>query len=144
MEIRFIFDEKEAYNELVQLKAKYDFDDRNGLSNVMIGEHWSEIEEDNRLIHQIESILNIELSLLDYWSLKVFDSELEIDDVQEVLIDLKSQIQQKPTFYHEINCRFDLKELYFKSQFIRDINFLIERIEISKINGAQKIKYEIE
>lgn len=144
MEIRFIFDEKEACNELVQLKAKYNFDDRNGLNNIMIGEHWSEIEEDNRLIHQIEIILNIELSLLDYWNPKVFDSELEIDEVKKVLIDLKSQIQQKPTFYEEINCGFDLRELYFKSQFLRDIDFLIERIEISKINGAQKIKYEIE
>ena len=144
MEIRFIFDKKELYSELVELKSKYNFDDRNGLNYIMIGEHWSEIEEENRLIHQIERILNIELTLLDYWNPTVFENELEIEDIQKVLQNLKKQIEQNPNFYEKINYGFNLKERYFKNQFLSDVAFLIERMKINKANGAQKVSYETE
>lgn len=123
MEIRFIFDKKEVFSELVKLKSKYNFDDRNGLNYIMIGEHWSEIEEENRLIHQIERILNIELTLLDYWNPKVFENELEIEDVKKVLENLKKQIEQNPNFNEKINYGFNLKERYFKNQFLSDVVF---------------------
>ena len=144
MEIRFIFDKKEVFSELVKLKSKYNFDDRNGLNYIMIGEHWSEIEEENRLIHQIERILNIELTLLDYWNPKVFENELEIEDVKKVLENLKKQIEQNPNFNEKINYGFNLKERYFKNQFLSDVVFLIERMNINKTNGAKKVSYETE
>lgn len=144
MEIRFIFDKEEVFNELVELKSKYNFDDRNGLNYIMIGEHWSEIEEENRLIHQIERILNIELSLLDYWNPKVIENELEIEDVKKVLENLKKQIEQNPSFYEKINYGFNLKERYFKNQFLNDVDFLIERINLNRMNGAKTLRYETE
>lgn len=144
MEIRFIFDIKEPLDDLKELKAKYNFDNRNGLDFVMIGEHWSEIEEENRLLHQIERILNINLSLLDYWNPEVYDNELEINDLQKVLEDLKKQIEKNPAFFENINYGFNLNERYLKSQFLSDINFLIERIYMNKTIGAKRIKYETE
>ena len=111
MEIRFIFDKKEVISELVELKSKYNFDDRNGLNYIIVGEHWSEIEDEHRLIYQIERILNIDLSLLDYWNPKVFENELKIDDVQKVLENLKNKIEQNPNFYEKINYGFNLKEI---------------------------------
>ena len=144
MEIRFIFDKKEAISELVELKSKYNFDDRNGLNYIIVGEHWSEIEDKHRLIYQIERLLNIDLSLLDYWNPKVFENELKIDDVQKVLENLKNKIEQNPNFYEKINYGFNLKENYFRSQFLSDVSFLIERMNLNKTNGAQKVSYETE
>ena len=144
MEIRFIFDIKEPAYQLNELKLKYNFDDRNGLNFVMLGEHWSEIEDENRLIHQIERSLNINLSLIDYWNPKVCDNELEIGDIQKVLEDLKKRIEENSTFYENISYGFNLKERYLKNQFLSDINFLIERIEMNMNNGAKRLKYETE
>ncbi|MEP6932110.1 MAG: hypothetical protein ABI850_18955 [Flavobacterium sp.] len=142
MEIHFVFDKKEPFNTVSELKSKFEFDGRNGLNYIMFGEHWSEIEDQNRLIHQIESVLNVNLSLLDYWNDDVYDKELEIQDVQKVIENLKNQIESNPNFYQNISYGFNIVESYFKKQFLNDINYLIQRFEINIDNGAKKIKYE--
>lgn len=144
MEIRLIFDKKEPLDKFFELKNKYNFDDRNGLNYVMVGVSWSEIEDENRLIHQIERNLNLNLSLLDYWNDEVYDNELEIEQVLSTLKNLKTKLEENQNFYKKIKYGFDIEKRYLKNEFSNDVNFLIDRLEMNKNNGAKKLKYDTE
>jgi len=144
MKIRLLFDKIEPNDKFIELKNKYNFDDRNGLNWVMIGEHWSEIEDENRLIHQIERNLDIDLYLLDYWNERVYENELNIQDITKTLKILKVKVEENPDFYKSIHYGFNIEERYLKNTFLNDINFLIERLEMNLDYGSTKIKYDTE
>lgn len=144
MEIRFVFDKQLSFNIISELKAKYNFDTRNGLNFIMIGEHWSEIEDENRLIRQIEKLLHVNLNFMDYWNPEFYDKEIEIDELILTLKNLRIQTEKFPDFYENISYGFDLVNRYFKPQFFNDVLFLIEFFQLTKDNGALTVKYETE
>lgn len=143
MEIQFIFDKEEPLDTYIDLKDKYNFDDRNGLSLIMLGVDAYEVGNNKRLIHQIEYQLNIDLALLDYWNNETHGKYIEIDKAKNILKITKNQIIQQPLFYENINYDFNITGQYLKHQFLNDIDFLIDRMEMNQYNGAEKLKYSI-
>lgn len=51
-------------------------------------------------------------------------------------------IEIKPNFYQEIVYSFDIGKRYLKENLIKDIEFLIERINFNIQNGARKVRFE--
>jgi len=144
MEIQFIYDKSEPLDIFIDLRAKYGFDDRDGLSLIMLGLDAYEVGDDNRLIHQLERQLDIDLALLDYWNIETHDKYIPIDAIKNVLEIAKNRIAQQPQFYENIQYDFNTTKQYLQQQFLNDINFLIERMERNQLNGAQKVKYSLE
>lgn len=110
-EIQFVFDKSEPKERLLELKHKYDFDNRDGLNLIMTGKDMYEIlvEDDERLIRQLEKKLNIDLSILDYWNYANVDENkdyIKLDLLLSKLIELKSKIENNPNFYKEITYGF--------------------------------------
>ena len=144
MEIQFSFDKEEPLDTYIDLIDKYNFDNRNGLSLIMLGVDAYEAGNNNRLIHQIEYQLDINLALLDYWNNETHGKYIEIDKVKNTLKIIKNQIIQQPLFYENIQYDFNIIGQYLKHQFLNDINFLIDRMEMNQYNGAEKVKYSVE
>lgn len=144
LEIRFIFDKSEPIEKFLELKHKYNFDGRNGLDLIMTGLDFYEVLDNNsdneRLIGMIEKKLNIDLSILDYW--KNYDEDVSLDLLLSKLFEFKMCIEIKPNFYQEIVYGFDIGERYLKENLIKDIEFLIERINFNIQNGAKKVRFE--
>lgn len=144
MDIQFIYDKSEPLDIFIDLRDKYGFDNRDGLSLLMIGLDAYEVGDDNRLIHQLERQLDIDLALLDYWNIETYDQYMPIDPIKNVLEITKKQIARQPQFYENIQYDFNTTKQYLQRQFLNDINFLIERMERNQLNGAQKVKYSLE
>lgn len=144
MDIQFIYDKTEPLDIFIDVRNKYGFDDRDGLSLIMLGLDAYEVGDDNRLIHQLERQLDIDLALLDYWNIETYDQYMPIDPIKNVLEITKKQIARQPQFYENIQYDFNTTKQYLQRQFLNDINFLIERMERNQLNGAQKVKYSLE
>lgn len=144
MEILFSFDKEEPLNTYIDLRDKYGFDDRDGLSLIMLGIDAYEVGDKNRLIHQIECQLNIDLALLDYWNNETYSKYIEIDKVKNTLRIVRNQIIRQPLFYENIHYDSNIASQYLKHHFLNDINFLIDRMEMNQYNGAEKVKYSVE
>lgn len=144
MDIQFIYDKTEPLDIFIDVRNKYGFDDRDGLSLIMLGLDAYEVGDDNRLIHQLERQLDIDLALLDYWNIETYDQYMPIDPIKNVLEITKKQIARQPQFYENIQYDFNTTKQYLQRQFLNDIHFLIERMERNQLNGAQKVKYSLE
>lgn len=144
MDIQFIYDKTEPLDIFIDVRNKYGFDDIDGLSLIMLGLDAYEVGDDNRLIHQLERQLGIDLALLDYWNIETHDQYIPIDAIKNVLEITKKQIARQPQFYENIQYDFNTTKQYLQRQFLNDINFLIERMERNQLNGAQKVKYSLE
>ena len=144
MEIHFVFDKEEPVDTFINLIKKYSFDSRDGLNVIMLGLDAYEVGDDNRLIHQLERQLDIDLALLDYWNIETHDKYIPIHVIKNVLEITKNRITQQPQFYENIQYDFNTTKQYLQRQFLNDINFLIERLRMNQHNGAQKVKYSVE
>lgn len=149
LEIRFIFDKSEPSKKFLELKHKYNFDDRNGLNLIMTGQDMYEVAEDNgyneRLIRMLEKNLNIDLSILDYWNYCNDDENddfIDLDLLLSKLFELKNNIENNPSYYKKIIYGFDIENDYLKEGLLNDINYLIERINFNIENGAKKVRFE--
>lgn len=142
LEINFYFDKEEPSDKIKSI-SDYDFDSRDGLSLIMTGRDSTEVlDENERLLKLIEKQLNLDLSLLDYWNNDVYEQDINLNNLLDMLVKLKLKIIENPEFYKKIAYGFDIEERYLKSTFISDIEFLIERINCNISNGATTIKYE--
>ncbi|MDY0089550.1 MAG: hypothetical protein RBR78_04205 [Flavobacteriaceae bacterium] len=140
LELKFIFDKIEPIEKYLELREKYNFDARNGLNLIMTGEHWSEIEDEGRLMTMLEKKLNIDLSILDYWNEDDNGNFVDLDLLLPKLVEFKNCIQNNPDFYKEI--LYNIEDYYLKEQLKRDIEFLIERVNFNIQNGAKKVRFE--
>lgn len=139
LEIYFLFDKEEPI-EKIQLLTNYcDFDMRNGLNLIMTGvDCWEILNDEETLLKRIEKELEINLSILDFWSNQ---DEFNIHTLIEILTNLKWKLNDNPMFYKKIDYGFDIAEQYLKSKFLNDIDFLLERLTLNVENGATKVKY---
>jgi hypothetical protein len=64
LEIYLIFDVKEPFEKYLELRDRYNFDHRNGLNLIMTGD--GDAGDEDRLLRQVEKVLNIDLTLLDF------------------------------------------------------------------------------
>lgn len=144
LEITFVFDKEIPIGEILKLKHSYDFDIRNGFGLIMSGQDWAEIDEPDRLLIQIERELDIKLSLLDYWDVETYETEIDCKRVLEVLERLKAKIEVHPEFYTKIDYSFDVAENYLKLTFLSDVQFLIQLIRLHLENGVRKMSYQID
>ena len=122
MEIQFKFyQDKEGSKEI---KAFF-FDTRGGLDNVICGLDWSEIETEERLLHQLEKVLNLDLSFLDHWHEKVHKQYLEIELFITQLRELKKVLTTNKNYYRHINYPYVPKE-FLEKDFSKAISSLID------------------
>ncbi len=145
LELKFIFDKIEPIEKYLELREKYNFDARNGLNLIMTREHWSEIEDEGRLMTMLEKKLNIDLFILDYWNDNYWndddnDNFVALDLLLPKLVEFKNCIENNPDFYKEI--LYNIEDYYLKEQLKRDVEFLIERINFNIQNGAIKVRFE--
>lgn len=136
LEISFVFDKDEPLQQYLTLRDQYHFDGRNGLNLVMTGEG---TEDDDRLLRQIERALQIDLNVLDFWSF--YEEYIELETLKSVLFQLQSKLKVQPGFYKKIAYGLDIEEAYLKENFAKDINFLIERLDMNIMNGAEKVMF---
>lgn len=62
LEINFVFDMKEPLEQYLNLKDKYQFDNRDGLNLIMTGADCDDAGDDKmRLLRQIEKVLETDL-----------------------------------------------------------------------------------
>lgn len=140
LEIYFVFDVEEPQKQYQELIDLYDFDNRNGLNLVMTGEDAIDVLDDEiRLLRQIEKVLQLDLNLLDFW--KEYDKFIEIKSLRLKLLELESALVKNPEFYQKIHGIHDIIKKYLKNNFLKDIRFLIERLNLNIENGASKVKY---
>ncbi|MCA6065758.1 hypothetical protein JI747_001125 [Chryseobacterium sp. RG1] len=140
LEINFVFDVKEPFEHYLYLKDKYQFDNRNGLNLVMTGEGDDDAGDDEmRLLRQIEDVLQIDLRLLDFW--EEYEEFIEIELLQSKLIELEGALVKTPEYYHKICWGHDIENGYLKDNFLKDVRFLIERLNFNRVNGASRVKY---
>ncbi|GAA5090541.1 hypothetical protein GCM10023210_16750 [Chryseobacterium ginsengisoli] len=140
LEIYFVFDVEEPQSEYSELIRYYDFDHRNGLNTVITGEDAIDVLDDEiRLLRQIEKVLQLDLTLLDFW--KEYDKFIEIKSLRLKLLELEAELVKNPEFYQKIYGIHDIIKKYLKNNFLQDIRFLIERLNLNIENGASKVKY---
>lgn len=140
LEIRWSFDMKEPFQPYLDLKNKYQFDHRDGLNLVMTGADAVDAADDEmRLLRQIEKVLEIDISILDFW--EKYEEFIEIEPLRSNLIELEIALTKKPEFYQKICWGNDIESRYLKSKFIKDVRFLIERLDLNILNGASSVKY---
>ncbi|PJJ66245.1 hypothetical protein [Chryseobacterium geocarposphaerae] len=140
LEINLVFDAKEPLEEYLHVKNKYQFDGRSGLNLVMSGEGDVDAGDDEmRLLRQIEKVLQIDLTLLDFW--EKYDEFIEIRSLRLKLLELEDLLVNNPEFYHKICWGHDIERGYLKEIFLQDVRFLIERLNLNLKNGACLVKY---
>lgn len=140
IDIYLHFDKTEPIEKIEAIKF-HGFDARDGLNLLMTGIDYIEVENEKRLLNIIEKQLNIDLSLLDFWK---HEEGIDIYLLKGTLMELKSKIEANPKFYKDIHYGFDIEEIYLKSKFLRDINYMLDRLNINIENGAEKVKFETE
>jgi hypothetical protein len=136
LEISFVFDKEEPLWEYLNLRDQYRFDGRNGLNLVMTGDG---LEDDDRLLYQIERVLCIDLKILDFWNF--YEEYIDLEILKSNLIQLSNGLKNQPDFYKKIAYGHDIEDGYLKEKFAEDVNFLIERLDLNIINGAEKVMF---
>ncbi|MGH1516271.1 hypothetical protein [Chryseobacterium sp. JK1] len=142
LEIYLIFDIKESFDEYLELKNRYLFDHRNGLNLIMTGDDYVDAGDEERLLRQIEKVLDVDLTLLDFWYYtEEYEGFISIDSLYVKLVELENALSKNPEFYKKICWGHDIEEEYLKDTFLRDVRFLIERLMLNLQNGASLVKY---
>ena len=136
IEISFVFDKEEPLWQYLNLRDQYRFDGRDGLNLVMTDES---PEDDDRLLYQIERVLHIDLKILDFWTF--YEEYIDLDILKSNLVQLKNALKKQPDFYKKIAYGHDIEEGYLREKFAEDVNFLIERLDLNIINGAEKVMF---
>ncbi|MFC3161454.1 hypothetical protein SAMN05443633_101540 [Chryseobacterium arachidis] len=140
LEVYFVFDVEESHQQYIQLREQYNFDHRNGLNLIMTGEDAYDAGDDEmRLLRQIEKILEIDLGILDFW--EEYEEFIEIEPLRLKLIELETALVKNTDFYKKICWGKDIEDRYLKNNFVMDVRFLIERLNLNIKNGASKVKY---
>lgn len=140
LEIYLIFDVKEPFEKYLELRDRYHFDHRNGLNLMMTGD--GDPGDADRLLRQVEKVLNINLTLLDFWDYtEEYEGFTTIEPLRMKLIELEHALAKNPEFYKKISWGHDIEEGYLKENFIKDVRFLIERLNLNLENGASHVKY---
>lgn len=136
LEIIFVFDKEEPLWQYLDLRDRCHFDGREGLNLVMTGDG---MEHDDRLLCQIERVLHIDLKILDFWNF--YEEYIDLEVLRSNLVQLKNALKNQPDFYKKIAYGHDIEEGYLKEKFVEDVNFLIERLDLNIINGAEKVMF---
>lgn len=140
LEIYLIFDVEEPFEKYMELKDRYLFDHRNGLNLMMTGE--GDAGDKDRLLRQVEKVLNIDLTLLDFWDYAdEYEVYISIKPLYMRLIELEDVLVKNSEFYKKICWGHDIENGYLKDNFLQDVRFLIERLNLNLKNGATLVKY---
>lgn len=140
LEIYLIFDVEEPFEKYMELKDRYLFDHRNGLNLMMTGE--GDAGDEDRLLRQVEKVLNIDLTLLDFWDYAdEYEGYISIKPLYMKLIELEDVLVKNSDFYKKICWGHDIENGYLKNNFLQDVQFLIERLNLNLKNGATLVKY---
>ena len=140
LEIYFVFDVEEPRKEYSELVSHYDFDHIDGLNMIMSGEDvYDAGDNEMRLLRQIEKVLEIDLGILDFW--EEYEKFIEIEPLRLKLIELETALVKNTDFYKKICWGKDIEDRYLKKNFVMDVRFLIERLNLNIKNGASKVKY---
>ncbi|MDC8099364.1 hypothetical protein [Chryseobacterium rhizosphaerae] len=97
------------------------------------------MEDDDRLLCQMERVLHIDLKILDFWNF--YEEYIDLEVLKSNLVQLKNALKNQPDFYKKITYGHDIEEGYLKEKFVEDVNFLIERLDLNIINGAEKVMF---
>lgn len=136
LEISFVFDKEEPLQQYPDFWEQYGFDGRNGLNLVMTGDG---PEDDDRLLCQIERVLHIDLKILDFWNF--YEEYIDLEVLRSNLTQLQDALKNQPDFYKKIAYGHDIEEGYLKEKFAEDVSFLIERLDLNRINGAERVMF---
>lgn len=136
LEISFVFDKEESLWQYLNLRDQYCFDGRDGLNLVMTGDG---LEDDDRLLCQIERVLHMDLKILDFWNF--YEEYIDVEILKSNLIQLNDALKNQPDFYKKIAYGHDIEDGYLRGNFAEDVNFLIERLNLNIINGAEKVMF---
>ncbi|OCA76883.1 hypothetical protein BBH99_11875 [Chryseobacterium contaminans] len=140
LEIYLIFDIEEPFEKYLELKDRYLFDHRSGLNLIMTGE--GDAGDEDRLLRQVEKVLNIDLTLLDFWDYAdEHEGYINIKPLYMKLIELQNALVENPEYYRKICWGHDIEDKYLKDNFLKDVRFLIERLNLNLENGASLVKY---
>ncbi|KFF03135.1 hypothetical protein [Chryseobacterium luteum] len=137
LEISFVFDKKEPLQQYLELMEQYHFDGRDGLNLVMSGDDG--LEGDDRLLWQIETALDMDLKVLDFWNF--YEEYIDLKFLKSNLAQLRNTLRSQPDFYKKIAYGHDVEEGYLKERFAEDIHFLIARLDLNIINGSEKVMF---
>ncbi|MEN5308467.1 hypothetical protein ABE425_13210 [Chryseobacterium cucumeris] len=142
LEIYLIFDVKEPFEKYLELRDRYHFDHRNGLNLIMTGDGDVDAGDEDRLLRQVERVLNVDLTLLDFWDYtEEYEGFTSIEPLRVKLIELEHALAENPEFYKRISWGHDIEEEYLKDNFIKDVRFFIERLNLNLENGASLVRY---
>lgn len=146
MDIRITFDKEAPAAQSAALYRQYSFDARNGWNLIMLGEDAYEAQADNRLLYQLERVLETDLHLFDYWHPEVYNKKLNIQNIQQQLETLQTQILRQPLFYEHLQYGHATGnvENYLRTEILNDISFLIAQLELNSNNGASTLQYTTE
>lgn len=76
---------------------------------------------------------------MDFW--EEYEEFIEIEPLRLKLIELETLLVKNTDFYKKICWGKDIEERYLKDNFLKDVRFLIERLNFNIANGANKVKY---
>ena len=142
LEIYLIFDIQEPLDKYLELKDHYLFDHRNGLNLIMTGDDYVDAGDEERLLRQVEKVLEVDLTLLDFWYYtEEYEGFISIESLYIKLIELENALLKNPEFYQKICWGHDIENEYLKDVFLKDIRFLIDRLQLNLENGASLVKY---
>ncbi len=140
LEICFIFDVEEPLSLYLELKDRYFFEPRNGLNLIMTGN--GDAGDENRLLRQVEKVLNVDLKWLDFWDYtEDYEGFISVQHLYAKLIDLENALVKNPEFFQKVSWGHGIEKGYLKDNFLKDIRFLIERLHLNMGNGASFVKY---
>lgn len=136
LEINFVFDKEEPLEQYLALRDQYHFDGRDGLNLVMSGDG---TEDDDRLLWQMARALCTDMKILDFW--EFYEEYIDLELLKSNLVQIQEALKTQPEFYKKIAYGHDVEEGYLKEKFAEDISFLIERLNMNMINGAEKVMF---
>ena len=98
-----------------------------------------EIDQPQRLLHQIEKVLDFELSFLDYWNDKVYDQLLPIPQYIQFLEQLAQKLINQPRYYQLIDYPY-ISKTFLEKEFLLAVQSLIDFFEHYQQEGALVFK----
>lgn len=136
LEIDFVFDKEEPLQQYLALRDQYHFDSRDGLNLVMSGDG---TDDEDRLLWQMDRALATDMKILDFW--EFYEEYIDLELLKSNLIKIQKALKTQPEFYKKIAYGHDVEEGYLKEKFAEDVGFLIERLNMNIMNGAEKVMF---
>ncbi|WP_080779839.1 hypothetical protein [Chryseobacterium phocaeense] len=136
LEISFVFDKEEPLQQYLALRDQYHFDGRDGLNLVMSGDG---TDDEDRLLWQMERALATDMKILNFW--EFYEEYIDLKLLKSNLMQIREALKIKPEFYKKIAYGHDVEEGYLKEKFAEDVSFLIERLNLNMMNGAEKVMF---